>query len=77
MSKAPFEWQEQALRMVGHDARPEWAVSGLPWCTREDCPAFDGKRCRVVGARPSSICEPAVDAMGALLISAEAERKHG
>jgi hypothetical protein len=24
------------------------------------CPAFDGKRCGVLGHRPGSICEPAV-----------------
>ncbi len=68
-----FEWQKTALAMAGGDARPEWAVSGLPWCSREECPAYDGKRCRLTGSRPSNICEPAVDAMGSLLTSAEAD----
>jgi len=33
---------------------------GLPRCTREGCPAYDGKRCELTGYRPESLCEPAV-----------------
>lgn len=46
--------------------RPEWAVrSGIPACTSDgrDCPSFDGKRCAVMGMRPGTVCEPAVEAM--------------
>src|SRR5512138_2025044 len=35
-------------------------VTGVPTCTREECPSYDGKRCRMIGHRPESICEPAV-----------------
>jgi len=42
-------------------------VEGLPACGREACPVYDGKRCMAQGFRPESLCEPAVEAMGALL----------
>src|SRR5688572_25862426 len=38
---------------------PEWA-DGLPICSLESCPSYDGKRCELMGCRPGSLCEPAV-----------------
>jgi hypothetical protein len=35
-------------------------LSGVPFCS-EQCPQHDGKRCRLLGARPGTICEPGVD----------------
>ena len=40
----------QALPML-HD--------GVPYC-QSDCPAHDGKRCRLTGFRADVLCEPAV-----------------
>ena len=43
-------------------------VEGLPVCDLDRCcPLYDGKRCMVQGFRPESLCEPAVEAMGAML----------
>jgi hypothetical protein len=39
--------------------RPRWE-KGVPWCTEEGCPEYDGKRCKMMGFRPCAICEPAV-----------------
>ena len=59
--------------MAGMESiKPEVTKHGLPLCT-ESCPSHDGKRCRVLGQRPSRICEPAVEAMAELL-EAKAER---
>ena len=33
---------------------------GVPLCSHDACPHYDGKRCDVIGFRPSVICEPAV-----------------
>jgi hypothetical protein len=40
------------------ERKPERDKNGLPWCTREDCPQYDGKRCREMGFRPDRFCEP-------------------
>lgn len=40
------------------DIRPRMH-DGVPVCTEEECPSYDGKRCRVFGFRPDRICEPA------------------
>lgn len=32
--------------------------NGLPICSQGDCPAFDGKRCRLIGFHPDRFCEP-------------------
>lgn len=48
-----------------HQIGPEWAPLGgvlIPFCT-ETCARHDGKRCTVLGYRPSHICEPAVAAL--------------
>ncbi len=33
--------------------------TGVPFCT-EKCDEYDGKRCRLMGARPAQHCEPAL-----------------
>ena len=45
------------------DYRPTWA-NGIPSCALDECPAYDGKRCELMGFRPDGICEPAVTDMG-------------
>jgi hypothetical protein len=42
------------------DVRPTVMDNGVPMCATYDCPSYDGKRCRVMGFRPSTICEPGV-----------------
>jgi hypothetical protein len=37
----------------------EHAQDGVPYCN-EDCEQFDGKRCALLGYRPSDVCVPAV-----------------
>lgn len=36
---------------------------GIPLCTYEDCASYDGKRCEMLGCRPSRVCEPQVAMM--------------
>jgi hypothetical protein len=38
--------------------RPERDKNGLPVCSAECCPQYDGKRCREMGFRPDRFCEP-------------------
>lgn len=33
---------------------------GVPRCSEDGCPKYDGKRCELLGRRPDNICEPAV-----------------
>jgi hypothetical protein len=46
--------------MSGAEKVPEVDEHGVPRCTYDDCPSYDGKRCEETGFRPGSICEPAV-----------------
>ena len=41
------------------DLRPEWDNTHVPNCT-EGCPSHDGKRCELLGHRPSDVCLPAI-----------------
>ena len=34
---------------------------GIPMCDEDNCPSYDGKRCRLTGFRPSHHCEPALE----------------
>jgi hypothetical protein len=48
----------------GRAMRPRRDEHGVPWCD-SDCPQFEvapgfGNLCRLLGCRPSAICEPAV-----------------
>ncbi len=42
------------------DYEPRMDENGVGFCAFEDCPQYDGKRCRLMGFRPddNSICEP-------------------
>ena len=46
------------LSITTKRCEPEW-FDGLPCCS-ESCPSHDGKRCELMGFRPSRLCEPAV-----------------
>lgn len=48
--------------------------TGVPHCSYEKCPNYDGKRCRALGFRPQGICEPAVIGMDVRLAAVETER---
>lgn len=37
---------------------PQRDKNGLPLCTSDGCPQYDGKRCREMGFRPDRFCEP-------------------
>lgn len=54
------------------EAKPRW-TDGVPYCSEEDCAQYDGKRCRSLGFKPASICEPAVVEMAALCRKAVGE----
>lgn len=43
-------------------------VNGVPFCSEEACQQYDGKRCRELGQRPGTICEPEVIDMTALIV---------
>ena len=40
--------------------KPHVGGDGVPRCSENECPSYDGKRCELIGCRPSLICEPAV-----------------
>lgn len=61
--------RDRALKLAHNSAPPvvNWNDQSVPGCSTDDCPHYDGKRCRLLGFRPGSICEPAVAAMAELL----------
>lgn len=61
--------QRSVRAVIRQTIAPAIDAAGLPYCT-EACPQHDGKRCRVIGNRPSSICEPAMEDMAAVIESA-------
>lgn len=40
--------------------QPRVAEDGIPHCSQEACAQFDGKRCRQLGFRATSLCEPQI-----------------
>lgn len=38
--------------------KPDWD-DNLPYCS-DNCPMYDGKRCKVLGEHPGLLCEPIV-----------------
>jgi hypothetical protein len=48
------------------NVEPRINKDGIPYCS-DRCPSHDGKRCEIIGASPSLICEPAVQDMAARL----------
>lgn len=63
-------WKEKATAVSDAPAAPTWE-GDVPMCS-EDCPHHDGKRCRLLGLAPGSICEPVVAEMGRALTEAMA-----
>lgn len=53
-------WKREIQNELG--AGPNWTDDHVPLCS-ESCAQYDGKRCRLLGARPSSTCEPVVALM--------------
>jgi len=51
---------EKTKQMSDLKPYPDRSGDGVPYCTYEKCPQYDGKRCDLMGQRPSWICEPAV-----------------
>ncbi|MGN6107819.1 MAG: hypothetical protein ACTHU0_22115 [Kofleriaceae bacterium] len=41
------------------------AFAGVPLCSLERCPSYDGKRCGETGNRPGDVCVPEVRAQRA------------
>lgn len=59
------------VALVNHpDIRP--APTGR--CVEDECPSFDGKRCRAIGFRPGEWCEPWVLAMREELVQLRARQ---
>ena len=52
--------------------KPNVDHNGVPHCTYDECPSYDGKRCEETGMRAGGICEPAVIEMHARLCEARA-----
>ena len=44
--------------MAGEKPEPYIDENGLPTCTADECGAYDGKRCSLMGFRPAVHCEP-------------------
>lgn len=60
-------WQDRVAREVvvagEPPPRPRWSTKGVPYCSENDCPLYDGKRCYALGHRPDMLCEPVVAEM--------------
>lgn len=63
----------QSLVTLTRDVTPNWDED-IPRCSTDECPSFDGKRCRKLGHRPDGICEPAVVEIGKALKNLRAEQ---
>lgn len=64
-------WRRDTQVDAGSDempALPMW-MSDVPFCD-DQCPHYDGKRCRVLGFKPDRICEPVVQQMAKMLTKA-------
>jgi len=62
------EFRRYLERVVIKDgAQPDLDGEYVPVCTEERCQKYDGKRCELMGARPTVFCYPAlIDVMAAL-----------
>lgn len=56
---APARDEVREAAEVRYATRPSRDDRRVPYCD-EQCPQHDGKRCRLMGVQPSSICEPEV-----------------
>ena len=55
----PSDEVREAAERTRYATAPDRGDNRVPYCS-EQCPQHDGKRCRIMGVRPSSICEPEV-----------------
>lgn len=46
--------------MAEQEPNPTRDANGLPLCSEDACALYDGKRCRAIGFRPGTYCEPAL-----------------
>ena len=60
----PSTWTTEIEEML--EVEPDWDDHLVPRCSGH-CRQHDGKRCRIMGQRPTALCEPAVDMMADLL----------
>ena len=64
------QWQAAVCKnaVAAGDVAPtvEWS-NGVPFCNGDKCAHYGGKRCELVGRRPSRVCEPVVTEMSDLL----------
>lgn len=60
------------VRLRKASITPDWldghqgvqlAESIMPYCSLDGCSLYDGKRCSILGCKPSRLCEPAVGKM--------------
>jgi len=58
------------------EKRPE-DVGGVPHCSLEKCPSYDGKRCRLTGFRAGIVCEPAILDMRNEIVALRAQLAKG
>jgi hypothetical protein len=63
------DWQRKVMAAATDPGEqpiwPSWD-GAVPLCN-EECGAHDGKRCYLLGRRPTHVCEPTVMAMGAIV----------
>lgn len=79
MSLRKRPWMFAVERAAGPDflpVAPTWETGptkgAVPYCT-ERCSHHDGKRCALLGCRPSVVCEPAVAGMAGILADMDAK----
>lgn len=65
-SPPPPRQESEAMSKKPVEPQPN-IIDGVPFCSDEDCPLYDGKRCEALGASPGNICEPAVGSMSVAL----------
>lgn len=46
--------------MIDPKPNPTLNDEGLPLCSEDACALYDGKRCRAIGFKPGTYCEPAL-----------------
>ncbi len=66
-------WMAAAEMEAAHDevaVSPRWSTA-VPYCAKEECDQYDGKRCKLMGQRPGNVCVPVVMGMAELLNRAD------
>lgn len=60
--------------MSDEDEMAPFYVDSVPVCVTK-CAQYDGKRCKIIGWKPSRVCEPAINAT--LTLRADLQRVRG